>query len=125
MWRIYKEFGAKYVKPKIVYRSKHEKQRELQLKQQEFSMEIANFMMHSPEIEIIYIDETSFNLWQAPSRIWLKEGMRIQLPNTRGPSITMIGAISTKRGLFHTHTFASSNTIETFLPFLIRLKEKC
>ena len=47
------------------------------------------------------------------------------MPNTRGPSISMIGTISTKRGLFHTHTFASSNTIEIFLPFLIRLKEKC
>jgi hypothetical protein len=37
----------------------------------------------------------------------------------------MIGAISTKRGLFHTHTFASTNNTMTFLPFLLKLKEKC
>ena len=32
--------------------------------------------MHCPEVEIVYIDETTFNLWQAPSRVWLKEGMQ-------------------------------------------------
>ena len=29
VWRCYREFGAKYVKPKIVYRSKNERQKEL------------------------------------------------------------------------------------------------
>ena len=29
------------------------------------------------------------------------------------------------RGLFHTYTFAATNTQDTFLPFLIKLKEKC
>ena len=51
--------------------------------------------------------------------------MRIELPNTRGQSITMIGAISTLRGLFQTYTFASTNNTDTFLPFIIKLKEKC
>jgi hypothetical protein len=37
----------------------------------------------------------------------------------------MIGAISTVRGLFHTHTFAQTNNTDTFLPFIIALKEKC
>ena len=37
----------------------------------------------------------------------------------------MIGAVSTMRGLFHTHTFASSNTQDTFLPFLFKLRQKC
>jgi hypothetical protein len=81
--------------------------------------------MHKPDVEIVYIDETTFNLWQAPSRVWLKEGMRIELPDQRGQSITMIGAISIKRGLFHTLTFASTNNTMTFLPFLLKLKEKC
>ena len=73
----------------------------------------------------MYIDETSFNIWQSPSRVWLKDGMRIELPNSRGVSITMIGAVSTLRGLFHTYTFAATNNTDTFLPFLIKLKEKC
>jgi transposase len=29
VWRVYKEFGAKYIKPKIVYRSKNERAQEL------------------------------------------------------------------------------------------------
>jgi hypothetical protein len=29
VWRVYKEFGAKYIKPKIVYRSKNEWAQEL------------------------------------------------------------------------------------------------
>ena len=57
--------------------------------------------------------------------MWLKEGMRIELPNQRGVSITMIGAVSTVRGLFHTSTFASTNTQDTFYPFLTKLREKC
>ena len=81
--------------------------------------------MHCPRIEIIYIDETTFHLWQAPSRVWLKVGMRISLPNTRGHSITMIGAISTMRGLFHTHTFAATNNQDTFHHFIVELKKKC
>ena len=125
MWRVYREFGAKYIKPKIVYRSKYERQIELMAQQQQFSQAILRNIMHCPEVEIVYIDETTFNLWQAPSRVWLKEGMRIELPNTRGQSITMIGAISTNRGLFHTYTFASTNNTDTFLPFIIKLKEKC
>ena len=125
MWRCYQEFGAKYVKPKIVYRSKNERQAELCAQQQAFTETIVNLTMHQPDVEIVYIDETTFNLWQAPSRVWLKEGMRIELTDRRGQSITMIGAISTKRGLFHTLTFASTNNTMTFLPFLLKLKEKC
>jgi transposase len=30
VWRVYREFGAKYIKPKIVYKSKNERQMELQ-----------------------------------------------------------------------------------------------
>jgi transposase len=125
VWRCYQEFGAKYVKPKIVYRSKNERQQELCGLQQQFSQEILDLIMHSPETETVYIDETTFNLWQSPSRVWLKEGMRIELPNQRGVSITMIGAISTMRGFFHTCTFAATNTQDTFLPFLFKLREKC
>ncbi len=37
----------------------------------------------------------------------------------------MIGALSVNEGLFHTSVFAGSNTVATFLPFLLGLKEKC
>ena len=84
VWRVYREFGAKYIKPKIVYRSKNERQKELCAQQQMFSQQLLRTIMHCPEVEIVYIDETTFNLWQATSRVWLKEGMRIELPNSRG-----------------------------------------
>ena len=37
----------------------------------------------------------------------------------------MIGAVSTQRGLFHTHTFATTNNVDTFMPFITTLREKC
>jgi transposase len=51
--------------------------------------------------------------------------MRVELPDQRGQSITMIGALSTQRGLFHNHTFASTNTSGTFIDFVVGLKAKC
>ena len=84
VWRCYQEFGAKYIKPKIVDRSKNERQAELCAKQQEFTQEIVRLTMNCPNVEIVYIDETTFNLWQSPSRVWLKTGMRIEMPNQRG-----------------------------------------
>ena len=122
VWRCYKEFGAKYIKPKVVYRSKNERQQELCSLQQRFSQEVLRLIMHEPDVEIVYIDETSFNIWQSPSRVWLKQGMRVELPNTRGASITMIGVVSTQRGLFHTHTFATTNNVDTFMPFITTLR---
>ena len=105
-----------------MYRSKNEQQQELCSLQQRFSQEMLCLIMHEPDVEIVYIDETSFNIWQSPSRVWLKQGMRVELPNTRGPSITMIGAVSTQRGLFHTHTFATTNNVDTFMPFITTLR---
>jgi hypothetical protein len=37
----------------------------------------------------------------------------------------MIGALSIYHGHIHTEAFAGSNTVDTFLPFIMRLKEKC
>lgn len=76
-------------------------------------------------MEIIYIDETSFNLWQQPQKMWIKPGMKVELPDTRGQSISMIGGLSIHRGLLHTTTFAGSNNTETFHRFVIGLKAKC
>ena len=37
----------------------------------------------------------------------------------------MIGALSIHHGLIHAEAFAGSNTADTLLPFIQRLKEKC
>ena len=45
--------------------------------------------------------------------------------NSRGPSITVIGAISEERGLIHHHMICESNNTENFEKFLLGLKAKC
>ena len=75
--------------------------------------------------EIIYIDETTFNLWQKLSRCWVTTGMKLSLIKTRGPSITVIGAISKDRGLVHFEVFVESNNSKLFLNFMQALKIKC
>jgi hypothetical protein len=37
----------------------------------------------------------------------------------------MIGTLSNHQGLIHTEAFAGSNTVANFLPFMMRLKDKC
>ena len=56
---------------------------------------------------------------------WLRPGMKLSLVNGRGPSITVIGGISEKRGLVHYHIIAESNNTEHFQDFLAGLKKKC
>jgi hypothetical protein len=57
--------------------------------------------------------------------MWLKAGMKVELPSQLGQSISMFGGPSIHKGLLHISVFPSSNTVETFLPFLLVLKEKC
>ena len=72
--------------------------------------------------EKIYVDETTFNLWQKTSKCWLRGGMRLSLPVNRGAGITMIGAISELRGLIHLEVFQGSNNSDKFMGFLLSLK---
>jgi len=44
--------------------------------------------------EIVYIDETTFHIWKKVPKYWLKHGLTLSLYKSRGPSITVIGAIS-------------------------------
>lgn len=70
------------------------------------------------EHELVYVDETTFNCWQLPSRCWLKKGMTVTLPDTRGHSITLIGALSSTRGLIYYQLFEGSNNQERFKRFI-------
>ena len=51
--------------------------------------------------------------------------MFVTLPKDRGVSITLIGAISDKRGLIHAETMVGSNNQDTFKRFIAGLKAKC
>ena len=75
--------------------------------------------------EIVYVDESTFNLWQYPNRSWLREGMTVSLSEKRGKSMTVIGAISKDRGLVHYEIVVGSNNADTFSKFLTDLRWKC
>ena len=75
--------------------------------------------------EIIYIDETTFNLWQRVSKCWLQPGMKLSMLKFRGHSIILMGAISLERGLIHYEIFDESNNADRFGQFLTGLKNKC
>ena len=98
--------------------------REIGDKQQQFSKELTKLMMNGTH-EIVYIDETTFHLWQQPGRCWLKRDMALTIPTTRGHSITLIGALSEERGLFHYELISATNTGTTFAMFIAKLKQKC
>ena len=59
------------------------------------------------------------------TRCWVCPGMKLQMVNDRGHSITVIGAISEKRGLVHYHVINESNNANHFEDFLIGLNQKC
>ena len=82
-------------------------------------------IMHQPDIDIVYIDETSFHLWMQPAHCWLRDGMIVQLPKSRGHSIGVIGALSIQRGLILTKVFTGSNSTGTFMHFIDQLKAIC
>ena len=75
--------------------------------------------------EIVYIDETTFNLWQKMSKCWVVPEMSLKLVKNRGPSMTVIGGISQLRGLVHYDIITESNNADNFEHFLIALKNKC
>jgi hypothetical protein len=55
----------------------------------------------------------------------IKPGMKVELVDSRGMSFTMIGALSSRRGIVHTSTFCGSNNAHTFLHFIKGLRAKC
>ena len=59
------------------------------------------------------------------SKCWIIPGMKLSVLKNRGPSITVIGAISQERGLVHYSILEESNNSDHFEHFLIGLKNKC
>ena len=78
----------------MVYKSKNERVEELLHKQKEFSSSIVRVLMQESLTDVVYIDETTFHLWMSPPRIWIKKGMQVEMPDQRGQSISVIGALS-------------------------------
>lgn len=121
----YVRYGVKFKRPDYRYWKSQAENRELQSQQLEFVQKLGTMIKEDAYTEIVYIDETTFHLWQKVPKCWLRPGMKLSLSKSRGPSITVIGAISELRGLVHYDVFDGSNNGERFKAFLSKLKQKC
>ncbi len=120
---FYKKNGIRYLTP--CYRTWVRATNEDHLKhQQEFVYDLVQDIMDGKEI--VYIDESSLNLWQHNAKAWFshKDPMIFQLCSNRGSNVSMIGAISTERTerLFFEVVPTTNN--ETVFPFLKRLSRE-
>jgi hypothetical protein len=61
---LYKKANVKYRRPKYQYRAKMEKSFEIIQKQHEFSKSLVKMLIVGKNV--VYVDETSFNLWSIP-----------------------------------------------------------
>ena len=65
--------------------------------------------------EIIFIDETSTNMWDLRKRIWQPKDSRlplvVQRANTKEKNVTIIGAVSLKMKMIYHHVTNKTNTI--------------
>ena len=52
-------------------------------------MRLGGMMQERAFDEIVFIDETTFHLWQKVSKCWLRPGMKLSMLKNRGPSITV------------------------------------
>ena len=116
--RYYIKFKVKYIRPNYTYWKSFAEKNSLKEKQLEFVQQIGDAIHGSYYDEIVYIDETTLNLWQKMSKCWVTSGMKLSLIKTRGPSITVIGAISKERGLVHFEVFVESNNSNLFMNFM-------
>lgn len=123
--RYYHRYGVRYNKPNYKYWRSQAENNDLKGIQMDYVQKLVNHMQKKTFDEIIFIDETTCNLWQKTSKCWLSMGMKLRMLKFRGHSITIIGAISQERGLVHYELMAESNNSERYGNFLRALKMKC
>lgn len=73
---------------------------------------------------IVYLDESTFHQWLVPTRAWVTKYMTLQMPSSRGSSISVIAAISERQGLIHYKIINGSNDSATFSDFVYELVRK-
>lgn len=66
MANYYERLGVRFRKPQITYVQKEMNEEELVADQKRFSIELVSQLKKGLR-EIIYVDETTFNLWQSPA----------------------------------------------------------
>ncbi len=92
--------------------------------QQQFVRDLVERMQDGREI--IYMDETSFCLFDQGCRTWMntKEPLVFKLPKERGASKTLLGAISTMKTDKLVYILADHTNTESVLKFMEKLVKK-
>ena len=90
--KLYKKHKISYRKPQYSYYRKLANKDQVFQQQQKISKEMGELIVKGRHL--IYVDESTFNLWQTPSRAWVRGDTVLTLPSSRGKSITVIGLIS-------------------------------
>ena len=90
--------------------------------QKRVAFEIADLIKKGKQI--VYVDESTFNHWQVPRKTWVRRDMVLQMPTSRGTSISVIAAISEKQGLVHYKLVSGTNTASTFGDFCHEMVRK-
>ena len=121
----YLKHGVKYKRPDYRFWKSIAENKELRQKQLEFVQKLGTLLIERPYDEIIYIDETTVHVQMKMAKCWLTPGMKLAMIKERGPSITVIGAISEERGLVYSYITKENNDRMQFQHFLIGLKNKC
>lgn len=121
----YLKHGIGFRRPDYRYWRSLAENKALKEEQMEFALQLGSILHLKTYDEVVYVDETTCNLWQKMNRAWVKPGMKLLLLKNRGPSITVIGGISQERGSVHHHIIAESNNASHFQDFLLGLKRKC
>ena len=80
----YLKFGVKSVRPDYGYFKSQNEKRQLREKQMEFARLFGTLIMTRAYDEILYIDETSFHLWQKRVSSWVRTGMKFHLVGCKG-----------------------------------------
>jgi hypothetical protein len=120
--KLYKKYKISYRKPQYSYSRKLANKNDIFEQQQKISKEMGELIVKGRLL--IYVDESTFNLWQTPSRAWVRGDTVLSLPSSRGKSITVIGAISEQVGLVHYKIFHGTNNSATFKDFIQNLMRK-
>lgn len=114
--KYYRKGRITYRKPQYDYHKKLACQRGLGDQQQEIAKELVT--LHMEGRHVIFIDETSFHRWMTKSRAWVKTGVSLPMASSRGPSFTLIAAISSQLGLVHALVILGSNNQDVFAGFV-------
>lgn len=73
----YLRYGVKFKRPDYRYWKSQAENRDLKSQQLEFVQRLGTMIKEDSYTEIVYIDETTFHLWQKVPKCWLRPGMKL------------------------------------------------